>query len=116
MCVARVEPVGDAATGLFEDDVLLARGPITAQSPLVEAQILDCSHPFAACVTEVRLRREQVVPVSLGLHPDRLDGYEVAPEAQQLLDHPFGVLVASLPEVVVANHALAVDEVERGPV
>ena len=58
----------------------------------------------------------QVVPVGLRLHADPFDGDELALNAEQTLDDALGFLVASFAEVVVADDAVRVDEVERRPV
>ena len=71
---------------------------------------------LAAVVAEVGLGRAQVVPVGLLLHADAFDGDELALDAEQLLDDALRFLVAPLAEVVVANVAVHVDEVERRPV
>jgi hypothetical protein len=68
---------------------------------------------LAAPVAEIRLRRPQVVPVGLRLHAEPLDR---ALDAEQPLDDALRLLVASFAEVLVADHALCVDEVERRPV
>jgi hypothetical protein len=71
---------------------------------------------LAASVAEIRLGRSQPVPVGLRLHAEPLDGVGLALDAEQPLDHPLRLLVASLAEVVVADDAVRVDEVERRPV
>jgi hypothetical protein len=43
-------------------------------------------------------------------HPERFDGDGLAVDAEQPLDDPLRLLVPSLAEVLVANHALPVDE------
>jgi hypothetical protein len=40
MRVARVEPVGDAPTGLVEHDILTPDRPFAGKGPVVEAQTL----------------------------------------------------------------------------
>jgi hypothetical protein len=50
------------------------------------------------------------------LHAERFDRDVVALDAEQLLDDVLRLLVASFAEVVVANDAFLVDEVERRPV
>ena len=57
-----------------------------------------------------------MVPVGLGLHAEPFDGDELALDAEQLLDHALRLLVAPFAEVVVADDAVRVDEVERRPV
>jgi hypothetical protein len=49
MCVARVEPVGDAAAGLVEHDTLTPDRPLASEGPVVEAQALG-ELVGAACV------------------------------------------------------------------
>ena len=71
---------------------------------------------LAAPVAEIRLGRPQVVPVGLRLHAEPFDGDELALDAEQPLDDALRLLVASFAEVVVADHAVRVDEVERRPV
>ena len=71
---------------------------------------------LTAPVAEIRLRRPQVVPVGLGLHPNPFDVDEVAFESEQPLDHPFGLLVTAFTEVLVTDDPVGVDEVERRPV
>jgi hypothetical protein len=57
-----------------------------------------------------------VVPVGLCLRADPFDGDELTLHAEQPLDDALRLLVASLAEVVVADDAVRVDEVERRPV
>jgi hypothetical protein len=68
---------------------------------------------LAALVAEIRLGRAQVVPVGLRLHAEPHDGDELALDVEQPLDSALRLLVASLAEVVVANGAVRVDEVQR---
>jgi hypothetical protein len=56
-----------------------------------------------------------VVPVGRRLHTDPFDGDELALDAEQPLDHALGLLVAAFAELLVADDALLVDEVERRP-
>jgi hypothetical protein len=58
----------------------------------------------------------QVVPVGRRLHADPFDGDELALHAEQTLDDALGFVVATLTEVLVADDAVRVDEVERRPV
>ena len=67
-------------------------------------------------VAEVGLGGTQVVPVGACLHPDPIDGDELAFDAEQTLDDALRLLVASFAEVLVADDAVGVDEVERRPV
>jgi hypothetical protein len=55
-----------------------------------------------------------LVPIGLRLHPDPLDGDELVLDAEQPLD-ALRFLVAPFAEVVVADDAVRVDEVERRP-
>src|SRR5918994_1181454 len=71
---------------------------------------------LAAPVAEIRLGGTQVVPVGLRLHADSFDGDELALDAEQALDDALRLLVASFAEVLVADDAVRVDEVERRPV
>ena len=71
---------------------------------------------FAAPVAEIRLGRTQVDPVGLRLHAESLDGDKFAFDAEQPLDDTLELLVASFAEVVVADDAVRVNEVERRPV
>jgi hypothetical protein len=57
-----------------------------------------------------------VVPVGRRLHADPFDGDELALHAEQTLDDALGFVVATLTEVLVADDAVRVDEVERRPV
>jgi len=57
-----------------------------------------------------------VIPVGRRLHADALDGHGLALEPEQLLDDALGLLVASFAEVVVAEDAVAVGEVQRRPI
>jgi hypothetical protein len=83
---------------------------------LVERGAVRGREVLAPPVADVRLGRAQVVPVGLRLHPDPLDVDEWAIHPEQPLDDPLGLLVPALAEVVVADDALRVDEVERRPV
>ena len=71
---------------------------------------------LAAPVAEIRLGGPQVVPVGLRLHAEPFDGDELALDAEQPLDDALRLLVASFAEVLVADDAVPVDEVERRPV
>jgi hypothetical protein len=55
-----------------------------------------------------------VVPFGLRLHADPFDGDELALHAEQTLDDALRFLVATLTEVLVADDAVRVDEVEAG--
>jgi hypothetical protein len=57
-----------------------------------------------------------VVPVGLRLNADPFDGEELALDAEQPLDDALRLRVASFSEVLVADEAVRVDEVERRPV
>ena len=57
-----------------------------------------------------------MVPVGLGLDAHALDGAELALDTQQLLNDALRLLVAAFTEVVVADEAVGVHEVERRPV
>src|SRR5215207_1936034 len=67
-------------------------------------------------MAEICLGRTQVVPVGLRLHAEPFHGDELALDAEQPLDDALRLLVASLTEVVVADDAVRVDEIERRPV
>jgi hypothetical protein len=57
-----------------------------------------------------------VVPVGRRFHAHALDGDELALDAEQLLDDALEFLVASFTEVLVADDAVPVGEVQRRPV
>jgi hypothetical protein len=57
-----------------------------------------------------------VIPVGRRLHAHPLDGDELALDAEQPLDDALGLLVAPFPEVLVADDAVPVNEVQRRPV
>ena len=107
-----MEAVGDAPAGLLEQDVLTPR-PLPAPARWSAAPV-DNAHPRAR--PEVGLGRPQVVPVGLRLDAEPLDGDQLALDAEQLLDHALGLLVPAFTEVVIADDAVAVDEVQRRPV
>ena len=65
---------------------------------------------------EIRLGRIEAVPVGLCFDSDAFDGDELALDAEQALYDALGLLVASFAEVLVADHATGVDEVQRRPV
>lgn len=71
---------------------------------------------LAAPVAEIRLGRTHVVPVGLRLNAEPFDGDQLALDVEQPLDGALRLLVASFAEVVVADDAVRIDEVERGPV
>ena len=100
MRVARVEAEGNSPAGLVGHDVLAPDRPLAGERPLVDAQMPGklVGAAFFGC----------------GLHTHSLDGGELALDAQQTLDDALGLLVAALAEVVVANDALLVDEVDAG--
>ena len=58
----------------------------------------------------------QVVPVGRRLDAEPFDGDELSLDAKQALDDAFRFLVASFAEVVVADDAVGVDEVQGRPV
>src|SRR4051812_3019993 len=82
------------------------------QSPF-SAQFLSLPPSFVA---EICLGRTQVVPVGRRLHADAFDGDELALDSKQLLDDALRLLVAPFTEVLVADRAVGVEEVERRPV
>src|SRR5215212_8710340 len=117
MRVACAEAEGDAAAGLLEHDALGPGLPRAGQRPVVQAQVLHATAAApAAAVAEIRLRRAEVVPVGLRLDALTLNGDRLPLDVKQPLDAVLGLLVASLAEVLVADAAVHVDEVERGPV
>ena len=71
---------------------------------------------LAAPVAEICLGRLEVVPVGCRLDAEPFDGDEFALHAEQPLDDALGLLVASFAELLVADDALLVDEVQRRPV
>ena len=71
---------------------------------------------LAASISQIRLWCTQVVPVCLRLHPTTLNGHWLAFDIEQPLEDTFGLFVAALAEVVIADDAVPVDEVERRPV
>src|SRR6266542_725094 len=117
MRVARVEAVGDASAGLVEHDVLTSVRPLAGQRPVVQAQVLRAriGAVLAARRAEIRLGRPEVVPVGLRLHAEPFDGHELALDAEQPLDEALRLLVTPFAEVLVADDAVRVDEVERRP-
>src|SRR5919112_6540666 len=106
MRVARVEPTRDGAAGFLEHDALRANVPLAGERRDVAA----------ARRAEIRLGRSQVVPVGLRLHSHPFHGHEFALDAEEFLDHALRLLVAPLAEMLVADDAVRVDEVERRPV
>src|SRR5262249_47033996 len=112
-----MEAVEDAPAGGLEHHVLASDRPLAGERPVVEPQPLArLGLMLAARVAEVRLGRAEVLPVGLRLGPDSHDVDELALDAEQLLDRSLRLLVAAFTEVVVADDAFAVDEVERRPV
>ena len=132
MRVTCVEPERDAPARRVEHGVLRTHRPLARKRPVVGAQALGeligvafADHGaarrrevLAAPGAQVRLRCAQVVPVGLRLNPDPFhrEGDEVAVDPQQLLDDALRRLVAPFAEVVVADEAVPVDEVERRPI
>src|SRR5215207_8226742 len=118
--VTRVEPKGDAPAGLVETDVLGPDRPLAGKGPMAEAQAhrdrveaiaiqrRARGRPVLAAArgAEVGLGRAQVVPIGRRFHADSLDGHGCAVDAEQPLDDPFQLLVASFPEVVVVDDAV----------
>src|SRR5439155_13383143 len=86
MRVARVEAEGDAAVRPFKRDLLRAGRPLAGEPPLIQSQTLKRRLAPTACVTEIRLRRAQVVAVCFRLHADGFDDGEVARDPAQWLD------------------------------
>src|SRR5215211_5511236 len=128
--VTRVEPEGDASIGLVEYDVLRPGRPLAGKGPMAEAQALrDRVEAIAiqrrarrravlaaARGAEVGLGRPEVLPVGRRFHAGSFDRYELALHAEQLLDAALELLVASFAEMVVADDAVPVGEVQRRPV
>jgi hypothetical protein len=115
--IARVKPKGDGPAGPVERQVLGPDGPFAVECPAVEAQAFGTlvGRAHSAFVAEVCLRGEQLVPVGSSLHARPFDRHELTLDAQEPLDDALGLLVAAFAEVVVADHALRVHEVERRP-
>ena len=86
----------------------------TFSGPTVHSPVSD-QRP-AARVAEIRLGSAQIVPVRLRLHTEPFDGGELALDVEQTLDEALRLLVAPLAEVLVADDAVRIDEVERRPV
>jgi hypothetical protein len=116
MRVARVEAEGDAPAGLPQRDVLRPGLPVPDQRPLVQAQAVPWCGLLISRVAQICLWRTQVVPVGLRLGADPLDGDNLALDPEQLLDDALRFLVAPLAEVLAADDAVLVDDVERRPV
>src|SRR3954467_180936 len=126
MSVACVEAEGDGPAGLVEGDVLGPDRPLAGERPVVEAQALregvgaTVVHRWtlrrrelaAAPVAEISLRRAQVLPVGRRLHAQTFDRDGLALDAQQLLDDALRLLVAAFAEVLVADDAVGVGEVQ----
>ena len=105
-------------------------GPVSRKRPLARAQALrELVAPahvdgrtagrrevLAARVAEIRLGRAQAHPVRFGFDARSDRGDEVTLDAQQLLQETLRLLVVFLAEMVVADHAVPVDEVQRRPV
>src|SRR5690242_21964769 len=129
MRIARVEAEGDAPAGLSEHDALRPNCPLAGERPVVGTQVrgkvigaslveratMRRPEVLRAPVAEIRLARAQVRPVGLGLDAESFDADELTGHAQQTLDDELRFLVASLAEVLVADDAVSVGEVERWP-
>ena len=83
---------------------------------LVERGAVARDEALAAGVAEIRLGRAETVPVGLGLDAPAFDRDRLALDAEQPLQHLLGALIAPLPEMLVADDPVPVDEVERRPV
>ena len=115
--VARVEAERDRAAGGAEDGGLLLDGPVAGQRPVIERQLrgrVDAASPPA--VADVGLPAPQGVPVGGLGEPAGVDADGFLVDAQELLDRSLGLLVVALAEVVEADSAVAIDEVQGGPV
>jgi hypothetical protein len=116
MRVARVEAEGDAPAGLLQRDALGPGLPVPDERPLVQAQAVPWCGLLTSRVAQICLWCTHVVPVGLRLSADPFDGDKLALDTKQLLDHALRLLVAPLAELLVADDAVLVDEVERRPV
>src|SRR4051812_22992468 len=120
MRVARMEPESDAASRRVERYVLTRVRPLASECPLVEPQVpptpVRRRDVLTASGAEIGLGRVQVIPVGRGLYAKPFDRDELAIEAEQPLDQPLRLLVASFAEVLILDDALGVDEVQRRPV
>src|SRR5262245_33491653 len=130
VCVAGFEAEGDAPSGLAERDFLAPDRPLAREPPGVEVQPLGelvrvtfIGHgavpgrePLAASVANVGLRRAQVGPVGCGFDAHALDGDRLSIDAEKLLDQALRFLVAPFTEILVADDAFPVDEIQRRPV
>ena len=127
--VARVEAEREPAAGLVELDAALVQRPAAGQGPLVELeprrQVVHVAVERGAAggrevpgslVAEVGLGRPHVLPDGGHLVAARHDVHELVLDIEQALDRPLGLLVRALAEVVVANLAVRVGEVEGRPV
>src|SRR5262249_12003063 len=117
MEVARAEAIRDPSAVAFEHCRLRSDRPATRERPFVEVERLaGTSRSLAAVVAEVRLRGCELVPVGRRLDAVALDGHELAVDAEQTLDRALRFLVPAFTEMVVADRAVPVDEVDGGPV
>src|SRR3954454_24028540 len=120
MCVARMEAESDAASRRVERHVLTCGRPLASECPLVEPQLprspIRRRDVLTASSAEIGLARVQVIPVGRGLYAKPFDRDELAFDAEQPLDHPLRLLVASFAEVLILDDALGVEEVQRRPV
>ncbi len=134
--VPGMEPVHDPPAGLVQHDRFLSRRPVTGERPLVELELrrhrvrarlvrrhaIGRREVLRPLVAEIILRRPQVPPVcrrldALALHRHQPLAHRTAVRLrQQQLDHLLGLVVCALTEVMVANPAPRIDEVDRRPV
>src|ERR671917_875231 len=116
MCITRVDPEGDAPAGLLQRDALGPCLPVPDERPPVQAQAVPWCGLLTSRVAQICLWCTQVVPVGLRLSADPFDRHKLAVDPEQLLDDALRLLVAPLAEVLVADDAVLVYEVERRPV
>jgi hypothetical protein len=115
---------------MVEQGALPPDRPFAVDRPMTEAQPVRQSVPASfveddtarrremlrASIAEIRLRRPQVVPVGLRLHAEPFDIRELTLDSEQLLDESLRLVVSSFAEVLIADHSVWIDEVERRPI
>jgi hypothetical protein len=93
-----------------------AQGELVGAALVKRGRAVRGHEVFRAAIAEIGLRRAQVSPVGLRLHADAFNRNELALNAEESLGGPLGLLIATLPEMAVADDAFRADEVQRRPV
>src|SRR5580692_5882336 len=134
--IARMKPKRNLSRSRLQYGAFFAHFPCSGQSPLIQRKTrsqainlarilgdrLSRSKVFTATVSDISLGRTNVHAPRSRFHPagsnadhsprDRLRAVLL----EQLLNHALGLVIFTLPEVVISNPSLPINEVVRRPI